>query len=142
MLVKLFLTAVATTILLLHMPAVSRLSNMASRASASKGALGQLPVQDLLHAIGGLAVLITVTALSVYKPWGRTPYGQRRQHEARDRRRTTRECEPPAAVISQAPTAGRATARSSWMLYALLGTIGLLLLMLALHIAGGGMRRH
>jgi hypothetical protein len=33
-----------------------------------------LQLQLLVHAAGGLLVLLTVTALSVYKPWGRIRY--------------------------------------------------------------------
>jgi hypothetical protein len=31
----------------------------------------------------GLLVLLVPTVLSVYKPWGLTPYGRRKQHELR-----------------------------------------------------------
>ena len=138
---KLCVTVAATTVLLLHMPAVDRLSHMASEASAPRTTLGALPFQDLLHAVGGLAVLITVTALSVYKPWGKTPYGKRRQLATLTRRQSTQR-EPVVAIISSHPSVTRNAARMSWKLYAMLGVIGLLLLMLALHIAGGGMKGH
>ncbi len=36
---------------------------------------------DLLHAGGGLLVLLVITGLNVYKPRGLTPYGWRKQHE-------------------------------------------------------------
>jgi hypothetical protein len=55
-LVKLVLTLGAVTILLLHMPAVARRSGVQA---------------EVLHAGGGLLVLLATTALSVYKPWGR-----------------------------------------------------------------------
>lgn len=61
-LVKFVLTVGATTILLLHMPAVSRMSGM---------------VAEVIHAGGGLLVLATATALSIYKPWGRIRYTMR-----------------------------------------------------------------
>jgi hypothetical protein len=32
----------------------------------------------LVHDAGGLVVLLAVTALSIYKPWGRTAYGRRK----------------------------------------------------------------
>ena len=35
------------------------------------GDFSELRVQLLVHAVGGLLVLLTITALSVYKPWGR-----------------------------------------------------------------------
>ena len=41
-----------------------------------------LRIQLVLHAVGGLLVLLAATALSVYKPWGRIGC---------DRARTSRE---------------------------------------------------
>lgn len=78
---KLALTAIATTILLTHMPAVKELSVLATQSTASIATLGQRPVQDLVHVTGGLTVLLGITALSVYKPWGRTAYGRKRLAE-------------------------------------------------------------
>ena len=74
--VKFFLTVFATIILLLHMPAVSYFAGL-ERDSLK---IGGLPA-ELLHAGGGLIVLVVTTTLSVYKPWGRTPYEQRKQQE-------------------------------------------------------------
>lgn len=60
-LVKLVLTLGAVTILLLHMPAVGRKAGVQA---------------ELVHAGGGLLVLLATTTLSVYKPWGKTRYGR------------------------------------------------------------------
>jgi hypothetical protein len=57
---KLVLTLAAVTVLLLHMPAVGRRSGVLS---------------EVIHAGGGLLVLLAATTLSVYKPWGRTGRG-------------------------------------------------------------------
>jgi hypothetical protein len=74
------LTSFATVILLLHMPSVSALANVAREAdSATLDQLGG----DLFHAGGGLLVLLVITVLNVYKPRGLTPYGWRKQHEQR-----------------------------------------------------------
>jgi hypothetical protein len=105
-LVKFVLTIGAVTILLLHMPAVSRMSS--TRA-------------EVIHAGGGLLVLLTATTLSVYKPWGRTRYGERKQR-----------VEVESAVGSGSTTG------SAWGIYMLLGTIGVILLLVVLHLAGGG----
>jgi hypothetical protein len=75
-LAKLALTLVATTILLLHLPAVSRM--------AATVATWTLPIMDapavrgqfVVHAAGGLVVLLLITALSIFKPWGRTRWGR------------------------------------------------------------------
>jgi hypothetical protein len=68
-LVKFVLTVGAVTILLMHMPAVSRRSGVQA---------------EVVHAGGGLLVLLATTTLSVYKPWGRTRYGQRKQTLGRE----------------------------------------------------------
>ena len=79
-LITLALTIVATSILLLHMPTVSTLANVARGSDgAESGGLGG----DLFHAVGGLLVLLLITVLNVYKPRGLTPYGWRKQHERR-----------------------------------------------------------
>jgi hypothetical protein len=62
------------------MPVVARVSGIAADPSTFATAhLGHVPIQLIVHAAGGLAVLITATTLSIYKPWGRTRYGRRKQ---------------------------------------------------------------
>jgi hypothetical protein len=87
--VKLLLTLVATTVLLLQLPTVRMLAE-ASRSAADPR---DLP-GTLAHSIGGLLVLVVVTALSTYKPRGLTRYGWRKQQAERGRRRE----EPSAAM--------------------------------------------
>jgi hypothetical protein len=41
---------------------------------------GHGAASPVLHAAGGLVVLLVAVVLSVYKPWGKTPYGRRRTH--------------------------------------------------------------
>jgi hypothetical protein len=68
---KFVLTIGATTVLLLHMPTVSRMAGAAAETTGPT-AHGGSPLQLVVHATGGVLVLLTATALSVYKPWGRT----------------------------------------------------------------------
>jgi hypothetical protein len=76
----LVLTILSTVVLLLHLPTVSSLADVAREADgADLGGLGG----DLFHAGGGLLVLLVITVLNVYKPRGMTPYGWRKQHEQR-----------------------------------------------------------
>lgn len=70
--VKLGLTLVATLVLLVHMRAVSRVADVAAETTLSPAALGMPRLQLVVHAGGGLLVLLAATALSVFKPWGRT----------------------------------------------------------------------
>jgi hypothetical protein len=115
-LVKFALTVGATTILLLHMPAVSRMSGV---------------VAEVVHAGGGLLVLLTATTLSVYKPWGRTQYGRRKQRE----RHQGIAADPAAMTSTMRPDLDSTS--SPWGMYVLVGTIGLVLLLLIVHLPGG-----
>lgn len=120
--VKFALTVIATTVLVAHMPSVSRMSALAAATILATGDYGPQRVQLIVHAAGGLVVLLAATALSIYKPWGRTPYGKRLQ----------RASESGAAVERGA----------SWGLYVLTAIIGLFVLLIVRHLAGGGMHAH
>jgi hypothetical protein len=77
---SLVLTILATVVLLLHMPTVSFLADVAREAEGAK--LEELG-GDLLHPGLGLVVLLVIQVLNVYKPAGMTRYGQRKQNEQR-----------------------------------------------------------
>jgi hypothetical protein len=81
-LITLVLTILSTVVLLLHMPDVSVLADIAQEADA--GGLAGLG-GDLLHPAVGLLVLLVITVLNVYKPRGLTPDGWRKQSEERGR---------------------------------------------------------
>ena len=79
-LITLMLTILSTVILLLHMPSVSSLANVAREADGAQlRGLGG----DFLHPGLGLVVLLVITVLNVYKPQGVTPYGWRMQQDER-----------------------------------------------------------
>jgi hypothetical protein len=156
---KVVLTVPATIILLLHMPAVSRISSVAARGLLSGGNFGALRTQLLVHAVGGLLVLFAATVLSVYKPWGMTPYGRRKLNE--QRRRSMQFASPPpgpttTAQITSAidmpfcpsPTGGATAAAGSgrksgprWTLYAAVALIAFIALVV-LHLAHAGLSGH
>ena len=79
---KLLLTSVATGVLLLHTQPISYLADVAANRVPGSG-LTELKVQLVVDAAGGILVLFLVTAISVFKPRGMTPYGQRKQRERR-----------------------------------------------------------
>ncbi len=120
---KFVLTLGATTVLLLHMPAVLQMAGIAAERTLSRGDFGTLRVQLVLHAAGGLAVLFAITTLSIFKPWGLTAYGRRKQQEQTE----------DAAVR---PSDVAVATGTSWGVYFLLGLIGLLVLFVVLHLAG------
>jgi hypothetical protein len=70
-LAKFLLTVAAVTVLLLHMPTVRRMAGIAAASGGFGADVGALQIQLVIHAGGGSVVLLTATALSVYKPWGR-----------------------------------------------------------------------
>ena len=73
-LAKLALTVFAVAILLQHMRDVSRVARIMQTAGLSSSRFRP----ELLHAAGGLLVLLAAMTLSVFKPWSMTPYGRRR----------------------------------------------------------------
>lgn len=73
---SLALTIFASVILLLHMPMVSSQAEVARAAdSASLDRLGG----DVPHPAIGLALLLVILVLNIYKPRGMTRYGRRKQ---------------------------------------------------------------
>ena len=80
--------------------------------------------EEMQLAGAALVVLFVATTLSVYKPRGLTPYGRRREHAERNR-------------SEEAPLA-----ETRWGRYVLVGVIALILLFIAIHLAGGGLHHH
>lgn len=80
---KLLLTVATIYILLLQMGGISYTASIAAEAALSSADLIELRRSMRIHAAGGLVVLLTLVALSVYKPRGLTRYGWRKQHERR-----------------------------------------------------------
>jgi hypothetical protein len=79
---KLVLTAVATIVLLLKMGPISDLAEATIQTSLAGTDLIVLRTSLVVHAAGGLVVLLAAVALAIYKPPGMTPYGIDKQREA------------------------------------------------------------
>ena len=74
-LIALILTSFSLAVLVLHMPSVTATAMQAATADdASVTELGG----DILHPAGGIAILLVVAVLNMYKPRGLTRHGQRR----------------------------------------------------------------
>lgn len=74
------LTLVCVIVLVLHMPDVSLLADIAREADqAELEALGG----DLGHPAIGLVILLGIQVLNIYKPAGLTRYGWRKQQQQR-----------------------------------------------------------
>jgi hypothetical protein len=102
-LISFLLTLLATVVLLLHMPDVSVLADVAREAEGAgfdgrgKHLYARLQGGDLLHPGLGLVVLLVIQVLNVYKPQGMTGYGQRKQREQRALEQTVRAATPARA---------------------------------------------
>jgi hypothetical protein len=80
---KLLLTVLATIVLLVTMELIGYAAHLAAETTLSRADLRAAAIQLLVHAAGGLLVLLVPAVLSVYKPPGMTRYGWRKQYEQR-----------------------------------------------------------
>ena len=78
---KLVLTAVATSVLLLKLAPISYLADAAAQATFSDDDLIGLRTSLMIHAAGGLLVLVAAATLGLYKPSGVTRFGARKRLE-------------------------------------------------------------
>jgi uncharacterized membrane protein len=122
-LVKFLITVVAALVLFGFTQTLSSLGHLAADPALSTEELRNLKQSPVLHSGGGLLVLLVTTFLAVYKPWGLTRYGRRRLN------------------LSTDSDSGLNPA-SRWKQYLLLATLGLVLLLLIVHLIGGGPRGH
>ncbi len=132
---KLGLTTGAVFVLLGHMQAVSRMSRLATDATFTAGDFRAERIQLFVHAAGGLFVLLAVTAISVFKPWGLTAYGRRHLSKSAVPRRSSEEAEPTRITVFP-------TRKARWSRIIGVHAIALFLLFVFLHLAGGGVGRH
>ena len=121
-LAKFLLTIGATLLLLLHIQPVSRASGLAAGPLLNAD-FRQLQIRLVIDAGLGLLVLLAATTLSVYKPWGMTPYGRRQLHDQYQG--------PPSSFAST----DRQWSTSAPWLY-VLGVIGIVMLVVLLHLTG------
>lgn len=133
---KFLLTIVSVLILLRHMQGASHMAHLAA---------GTLPVdfhsqqiEHLIHPAGGLLVLLATMALSVFKPGGMTPYGQRKASMAYQ---TSQVGENRPLVYE--PTIAT---KSNWQrvlgIHAAHFVIIALILVVVLHLSSRGMYHH
>lgn len=81
-LISLVATTALTAVLVLHMPGVSAQADLARIADAAElTAMGS----DIPHALIGLAFLLGILVLNIYKPAGLTRYGWRKEQAERVR---------------------------------------------------------
>ncbi len=116
--VKFLLTIVSTLILFGFTQTLSYIGVLAVDTTMPIDELRSLSQSPVIHSGGGLLVLLVNTTLSVYKPWGKTRYGLRKQHEP------NKELSSDSISSTRKPL-GR---------YLLIGLISLFLLFVVLHL--------
>lgn len=79
-LIKLLMTLFATAVLLVKLDLIDQAARLASETILARADLRVVGIQLLVHAAGGLLVLLVPAVLSIYKPQGLTRYGTRRRH--------------------------------------------------------------
>lgn len=131
---KLTITIAATAILLIYMGTFRQMAAAAGDPNVALSAVRN--PSPALHSTLALLALLVATVLAVYKPLGLTAYGQRvlLAREAGDRR-------APAPPTVQ-PSGDKYVPGARWTGYLLMAVLAAILLLLALHLAGGGMRGH
>lgn len=128
-LVKLLITIPATILLLLHLQPIGHLARVVAQTTLASGELGGMRIKLAANAGAALLVLLIATALSAFKPWGLTPYGQRK-HEAQFQ------------ILNQSDTATAGDGRSLG-LKILLAIVGLIVaVIVVLHVTGRGFGMH
>jgi hypothetical protein len=120
---KLLLTAVATIVLLLKLGPISYLADVAAETTFSGADLVGLRTSLMVHAAGGLLVLLAVATLAVYKPRGMTRYGLRKEREQ--------------GGAGLRPSLGSATSTPRWV--KVFGAVVIaLILLVGIMLLGGG----
>lgn len=119
--VKLFLTITSTILLLLHMQPISYLSGVANNASFSNSQYAGQLIDLIAKAGAAILVLIAITTISIYKPWGKIQLKFSNKNPS---------------------TPMQSDRGKSWKIYTLIALILLVLTFIIVHLFGGGMPGH
>jgi hypothetical protein len=129
---KLLITVFATIILLVYMETFRVMAGVAADPRVDLGAVRD--ASPLIHSILALILLMIATVLGVYKPFGMTAYGKRKQDEQRQ-------------AVASATLVGRATAPAAddrgparWTYLFGIIALSIVLLFVLLHFIGNGLR--
>jgi hypothetical protein len=119
---KFLLTVISTLILFGFTNTLNVMGDLAGNASLSLEELRNLRQGPVGHSGVGLLVLVFVSGLSIYKPWGKTPYGLKQQNGK------TMDLRSDSFSGSDKP----------WALYVFLGLAAVVIVFLVMHLASGG----
>ncbi len=122
--VKLFLTIVATIFLLLHLQPISYLAGVAANTSLTNIQEPGLQIQLIAVSGAAILVLLAATTISIYKPWGKIKFAMGDINKE---------------IFVQG---NKATSKKSFGFYILIGLAILVLFFIIMHLFGGGMGSH
>ena len=126
---KLLITIFATVILLIYMGTFKQMAGLAADPIVDMRAVRN--ASPMIHAVLALVLLLIATMLGVYKPFGMTAHGKRKQDEQRQAFSPT-----TLARVAMA-RAGESSSTLRWMYVAGIVALGIVLLFALLHFAGG-----
>ena len=103
------------------MQPINYMADIATGTALSNSDYRGLRIQLIADAGAALLVLLIITTISVYKPWGRTPFGLPKLEEQNKR----------VALVESSKT------KRTWGLYVLVGLIVIVILaFIFLHLTG------
>jgi hypothetical protein len=121
---KLGITLFSTVILMIYMGTFQQMAGVAADPVVEL-ALVRNP-SPVVHAVLALALLLTATWLAVYKPFGMTPYGHRRNFQR----------QPASSTAVLQTTMPAATARPTGIVIVALLVLAVMLVVVLLHLTG------
>jgi len=121
--VKLFLTVGSTILLLLHMQPINYLADVARNTSFSNTQHAGQIINLISKTGAAIIVLLFITTISIYKPWGRVQLKQNNNYNINMEDNDTKP-------------------KKSWTFYALIGLVSLIIIFIISHLLGGGMHGH
>lgn len=131
---KLLITVFATVILLIYMGTFKQMAGIAADPVVDLGLVRN--ASPTVHAVLALILLLIATVLGVYKPFGMTPYGRRKDEQRR------RQAFAPITSARRAQRGVTAAGTPPAWMYVSVIVVGLLVLFGILHLAGRGSAHH
>lgn len=133
---KFIITIIATGLLLVHTRPIGILARAASDVAISIATYHSLQVQLVVDAAAAIILLLAATILSVYKPWGLTAYG-RRKNGQRQTLQVDGSLKPDYEAEIKLDREGTIR-RPRWVYVVGIHAIGLVVLFIVLHLTGRG----
>ena len=121
--VKLFLTVASTILLLLHMQPINYLAGVATDSSFSTSKHSGQLINLITKAGAAILVLIAITTISIYKPWGKIQLTKSNNNQTINKQDKIKTKKP-------------------WTFYILIGLISLVVILIIKHLLGGVMQGH